>query len=616
MSNNSLIEAIEELLDKDTLIEKDMTKPDTIKNPQEEEVEESSHEEEETTDEELSAKQKKLDKDGDGKISGDDLAKVRKDGVDEEADCEEEIEEADLSDDEVKTLKKVAAKHEEVDEATDCDEEEEVEEATDCDEEEVAESEECDEEDEVEESTYTEPETVAGADPDKEEINKAEEPKPGKGKMTAEAEECDEEDESIEELTDKQEKLPPALKNAIKKKEGEDVKEEEECDEEDEVEESAHTEPKTVSGDPDKEEINKAEEPKSGSGKVPGKDGALKAEATDCDEEEEVEEAKYDEEADEAEEEVEEAKDCDEEVDLEEGRVDTIRYERSHSKKPKGRGRWLFSTERGGTPSKEDVFSFNGDYKEAEKKAIEWAKKNDKGTVYVMEEVEESFDELDEDFKEKASIIFETAVNEKVNNIREEIEAEYETKLQEETAAMNEQVSEYIDYAVQEWLKENALEIKYSLRTEIAENFITGLKGLFEESYIEIPDDEVSVVDELTEAVESYKEQLEEQQQSLEEANAEILNFKRQAILESVSEDLTQTQAIKLEKLSENVEAGDIEEFEYKLAQLKESFFSEEYDGTFTLDEEIVEPAGEYVVEGATNVIDHYASFLSKTSLK
>lgn len=227
----------------------------------------------------------------------------------------------------------------------------------------------------------------------------------------------------------------------------------------------------------------------------------------------------------------------------------------------------------------------------------------------------EEADDLEEDFKEKATIIFETAVNEKARLIREQVEAEYVTKLQEEKARMDERIAEFVDVAVQEWLKENKLEIKYSLRTEIAENFIGGLKKLFAENYIEIPEEDVSVVDELTEAVESYKEQLEEQTQALEEAQALVLEFKRQEIVNDIAEDLTETQKIRLEKLSESVEAGDIDEFRYKVEQLKESFFSgSEQPLLGHLTEEVF--GGQNKSQDEDSPVSQYASYLSKTVFK
>lgn len=240
-------------------------------------------------------------------------------------------------------------------------------------------------------------------------------------------------------------------------------------------------------------------------------------------------------------------------------------------------------------------------------------KANPKKTV--KEETDDLMEDLEEDFKEKAAVIFETAVNEKANLIREEIEAEYAQMLEEKVDEVNERVNEYVDYVVNEWLEENQLEIKYSLRTEIAENFIREMKQVFETNFIDIPEEEVSVVDELTEAVESYKEQLEEQAGALETVKKELLEIKRKEIVESIGEDLPQTQKIRLEKLSENVEADDIDEFRYKVEQLKEGYFDESSEQPLlsSLSEEVF---GGTVIEEDDSTVSQYAKFLSKTVTK
>lgn len=240
-------------------------------------------------------------------------------------------------------------------------------------------------------------------------------------------------------------------------------------------------------------------------------------------------------------------------------------------------------------------------------------KANPKGPV--KEDLEDITEDLDESFKEKAKVIFETAVNEKANMLKEELELQYEEKLDEQVESLNQKLNEYMDYAVKEWIEENQLEIKYSLRTEIAENFIRGMKDVFESNFIDIPEEEVSVVDELTEAVESYKEQLIEQSNELEMAKKEILNIKRKEIVEEVGSDLPQTQKIRLEKLSENVEADEIDEFRYKIEQLKEGYFDESSEQPLlsSLSEEVF---GGTVIEEDDSSISQYAKFLSKTVTK
>ena len=196
------------------------------------------------------------------------------------------------------------------------------------------------------------------------------------------------------------------------------------------------------------------------------------------------------------------------------------------------------------------------------------------------------------------------------------MEAKYSAELDEKVLEVNERVNQYMDYVINEWLEENALEIKYSLRTEIAENFIREMKSVFESNFIDIPEEEVSVVDELTEAVESYKEQLEEQATSLEEANRELLDIKRKEIVETIGNDLPQTQKIRLEKLSENVEAEDISEFRYKVEQLKEGYFDESSEQPLlsSLSEEVF--CGTVIEEENDSSISQYAKFLSKTVTK
>ena len=234
----------------------------------------------------------------------------------------------------------------------------------------------------------------------------------------------------------------------------------------------------------------------------------------------------------------------------------------------------------------------------------------------VKEEVDED-EGLTEDFKARAEVIFEAAVGEKVSMIREEMEAEYATKIEEETARLNEQVAQYVEEAVEEWLKENALEVRYSLRTEIAEGFMKGLKGLFQESYIEIPEDDASVVDELTEAVEEQRDTIATLQEELKESKQFILETRRKDVLASLTEDLTATQAIRLEKLAENLEAADVEEFKGKVEKLKEGYFDPTNEQPFiaSLSEEVL-TGEQFIAEDDASSVSQYAKFLSKTVLK
>ena len=231
--------------------------------------------------------------------------------------------------------------------------------------------------------------------------------------------------------------------------------------------------------------------------------------------------------------------------------------------------------------------------------------------------LKEDEDSISEDYKRRAEVIFEAVVAEKVTMVREEVEAEYTAKLAEEKARLNEAVAEQVQEAIQEWLKENALEVRYSLRTEIAENFIKGLKGLFQESYIEIPEEDASVVDELTEAVEEQRGEIEALTAELTEAKAFILEARKAEVVATFCEDLTQTQAIRLEKLAEGLEAEDIEEFRSKVESLKEGYFdaASEQPLIGSLTEEVLTGETHSQVDEDSPVAQ-YASFLSRTVLK
>lgn len=262
----------------------------------------------------------------------------------------------------------------------------------------------------------------------------------------------------------------------------------------------------------------------------------------------------------------------------------------------------------------------DGDKEEPMAAAADDKKEEEVEEAVAEEEIEEEVD-LDEDFKTQAAVVFETAVNEKVSTLREEIEAEYATKFEDDKADLEEKFNEFVDYAVKEWLEENQLEVKYSLRTEIAENFIQGMKSLFEENYIDIPEEEVSVVDELTEAVEGYKDRISEQDEMLEKLQTEILTFTKGKIVEDVTDGLTDTQKIRLEKLSESVEATDTEEFREKLETLKEAYFDSPDRAAqvlSSLGDEVysMSESGEATITEDSSPVSQYAKFLSKTVLK
>ena len=187
-------------------------------------------------------------------------------------------------------------------------------------------------------------------------------------------------------------------------------------------------------------------------------------------------------------------------------------------------------------------------------------------------------EELSEEFKEKAKTIFEAAINAKVAGIKEELEAQYASKLAEEIEAAKESLAErvdsYLEYVSDEWFEENALAIEAGLKTEMTESFLEGMKGLFEEHYVTIPEDKYDVLESMVEKLDDMETKLNEQIEKNISLNSRLAESVADGILDQVSEGLAQTQKEKLASLSESVEFESEEEYREKLETLKESYFS------------------------------------------
>ena len=185
--------------------------------------------------------------------------------------------------------------------------------------------------------------------------------------------------------------------------------------------------------------------------------------------------------------------------------------------------------------------------------------------------------ELSEEFREKAKTIFEAALKSKVTELREAMDAHYEAKLVEEVEGMKdeliERVDSYLEYVADEWLQENALQVERGIRTEMTESFLEGMRGLFEEHYVSIPEDKYDVVENMVDKLDEMESKLNEQieknisiTKSLSEATAD-------GIVSDVSEGLTINQKEKLASLAEGVEFESEESYKEKLETLKESYF-------------------------------------------
>ena len=200
--------------------------------------------------------------------------------------------------------------------------------------------------------------------------------------------------------------------------------------------------------------------------------------------------------------------------------------------------------------------------------------------VDIEEDVNALFggEDLSEEFKEKAKLVFETALNSKVSEVKEALEAKYsetlEERIAEEKSALSERVDNYLEYVADEWFSENALAVEQGLKTDMTESFLTGMRSLFEEHYVTIPEDKYDVLESMVEKLDDMESKLNEQIEKNVGLNRRLGESVANGILESVSEGLASTQKEKLASLSESVEFESEESYREKLETLRESYFS------------------------------------------
>lgn len=202
-------------------------------------------------------------------------------------------------------------------------------------------------------------------------------------------------------------------------------------------------------------------------------------------------------------------------------------------------------------------------------------------------------EELSEDFKNKAKVIFEAAINSKVAEIKEELEAQYAEKIAEEIVSAKESLAErvdsYLEYVADEWFEENALAVDAGLKTEMTESFLEGMKGLFEEHYVSIPEDKYDVLESMVEKLDDMETKLNEQIEKNIALNGRLAESVAGGILDSVSEGLAQTQKEKLASLSESVEFESEAQYREKLETLKESYFASKKESSVAKTETLSE---------------------------
>ena len=203
-------------------------------------------------------------------------------------------------------------------------------------------------------------------------------------------------------------------------------------------------------------------------------------------------------------------------------------------------------------------------------------------------------EDLSEEFKNKAKVVFEAAVSAKVSEIKEELESQKRDEIVEASNEIKEDLTNKVDsflgYVAEEWVKDNELAIERGLKSELTENFIQGLKALFEDHYVEVPDDKLDVVDELASKIEEVEAKLNEEVSRNIDLSSERDELVRNKVVNEVSSDLTSSEIEKLTKLIEDIDQD--ENFESNVKTIKESYFSGE-KSTLQLDEEVVSDSEE-----------------------
>ena len=224
-------------------------------------------------------------------------------------------------------------------------------------------------------------------------------------------------------------------------------------------------------------------------------------------------------------------------------------------------------------------------------------------------------DDLSEEFKTKAATVFESAVNSKVKEIAETMDADYNNKLEQESAKAKEELTEkvdsYLSYVVEEWMKENEIALERGIKGEIAEDFISGLKKLFSEHYIDVPDEKYDVLEAQATKIEDLEKKLNEQIEKNVELNKDNADKTKNEVMAEVANDLADTQKEKFAKLAEEIEYSNAEDFKKKCETIKESYFGQKKEATESLDD--VAADGETSNEDLSKAMAAYTAAISKT---
>jgi hypothetical protein len=284
-----------------------------------------------------------------------------------------------------------------------------------------------------------------------------------------------------------------------------------------------------------------------------------------------------------------------------------------------------------GVPEPDEIFNNNANLATGDNSGKNMATIKSKANGDSMQSVKEDLEllfgdssDLSEDFRLKVGTLFEAAVSTRVGIEAARLEEEFESKLEESyeeiKSDMMENIDSYLNYAVAEWISENKLAVENNIRAQVTESFLTGLKGLFEEHYVEIPDDKADIVESMAERIEELEALVNETTADNIELSKIVNEKEVREISSNLSEGMTSTQKDKFVKLVEAVDYSDADEFRKKANIIKETYFTTKTEVKVVEDQLLSESVEEPEIVKATSSLDPamdlYVSSLSKTIKK
>tara|TARA_B100001059_G_scaffold134746_1_gene135019 strand:- start:477 stop:1724 length:1248 start_codon:yes stop_codon:yes gene_type:complete len=219
-------------------------------------------------------------------------------------------------------------------------------------------------------------------------------------------------------------------------------------------------------------------------------------------------------------------------------------------------------------------------------------------------------EDFSDEFKTKAETIFEAAVSSRISEVKETLEEQKTQAIEEAKEDMVDKIDSYLTYVTEEWKKENQLAIERGLKGEIAEDFITGLKSLFEDHYIDVPNEKYDILEAQTKEIEELKAKVNDLMEQDKSAKNKVGELVRESLISEVSKDLAETEKEKFNSLTADVEFSDEESFKEKLSTLKESYFPSEKKVEEVLSEDAESPK---TIEANSDIMAAYTAAINKT---